>query len=80
MDRYMGCVSNELATITGLELTVAPRRPAHMTHKCAACPSAHTCSHAPASMSCSKAAAQHESCKSIGFKPRKGALHISSID
>ena len=33
MDRYMGCVSNELATITGLELTVAPRRPAHMTHK-----------------------------------------------
>ena len=33
MDRFMGCVDNELATITGLELTVAPRRPAHMTHK-----------------------------------------------
>lgn len=35
MDRFMGSVTNELATITGLELTVAPRRPAHMTHKCA---------------------------------------------
>ena len=33
MDRYMGCVSNELATITGPELTVAPCRPAHMTYK-----------------------------------------------
>ncbi len=41
MDRFMGCVDNELATITGLDLTVAPRRPAHMTHKCARplCPS-----------------------------------------
>ena len=35
MDPFMGCVDNELASITGLELTVAPRRPAHMTHKCA---------------------------------------------
>ena len=35
MDRFMGCVDNELASITGLELTVAPRRPAHTTHKCA---------------------------------------------
>jgi hypothetical protein len=33
MDRFMGMVTNELATITGLELTVAPRRPSHMTHK-----------------------------------------------
>lgn len=35
MDRFMGSVTNELATITGLELTVAPRRAAHLTHKCA---------------------------------------------
>ena len=33
MDRFMGTVTNELATISGLELTVAPRRAAHMTHK-----------------------------------------------
>ena len=33
MDRYMGSVTNELATVTGLELTVAPRRPAHATHR-----------------------------------------------
>ena len=33
MDWYMGSVTNELATITGLELTVAPRRPAHATHR-----------------------------------------------
>ena len=37
MDRFMGCVDNELASITGLELTVAPRRPAHQTHKCDLC-------------------------------------------
>ena len=33
MDRYMGSVTNELATVIGLELTVAPRRPAHATHR-----------------------------------------------
>lgn len=33
MDRFMGTVTNELATISGLELTVAPRRAAHLTHK-----------------------------------------------
>ncbi|CAL8464659.1 g4194 [Coccomyxa elongata] len=33
IDRFMGTVTNELATVSGLELTVAPRRAAHMTHK-----------------------------------------------
>ena len=33
MDRFMGSVTNELATVTGLQLTVAPRRPAHATHR-----------------------------------------------
>lgn len=41
MDRFMGTVTNELATISGLELTVAPRRAAHMTHKCVHCLTCH---------------------------------------